>query len=139
MCFQFCYCITPKVGSTTWIRRLKELTNLPNLTRFEHPKFEHVQKVVVKDIFRLPKSLKTAEKITIVNDFTSSAFVRHPFVRVVSAFIDKIVDENYRNWRNLVNYNKLYKIKVNYCYTQYPIIRNGDQAPPVGFLKKSPI
>jgi hypothetical protein len=24
-------------------------------------------------------------------------------------------------------------------YTQYPIIRNGDQAPPVGFLKNSPI
>ena len=61
----------------------------------------------------MPKTLTTPEKITIVNNFTSSAFVRHPFVRVVSAFIDKIVDENYRNWRNLVNYNKMYKIKVN--------------------------
>ena len=63
----------------------------------------------------MPKSLTTAEKITIVNNFTSSAFVRHPFVRVVSAFIDKIVDVNYLNWRNLVNYNKKNKIKVNYC------------------------
>ena len=44
------------------------------------------------------------EKITIVNDFTSSAFVRHPFVRVVSAFIDKIVDNKHGNWRKLVNY-----------------------------------
>ena len=25
------------------------------------------------------------------------------------------------------------------AYTQYPIIRNSDQAPLVGFLKKSPI
>ena len=24
-------------------------------------------------------------------------------------------------------------------YRQYPIVRNGDQAPPVGFLKNSPI
>ena len=52
------------------------------------------------------------EKIIVVNDFTSSAFVRHPFVRVVSAFIDKIVDNNYKNWRELVNYDKKYKIKV---------------------------
>ena len=54
------------------------------------------------------------EKITVVNDFTSSAFVRHPFVRVLSAFIDKIVDNDYKNWRKLVNYHKKYKIKVNY-------------------------
>ena len=66
------------------------------------------------DIFRLPKSLSTQEKITIVNDFTSNAFVRHPFVRLVSAFIDKIVDNDYKNWRELVNYHKKYKIKVNY-------------------------
>ena len=64
----------------------------------------------------MPKSLTMPEKIAIVNDFTSSAFVRHPFVRVVSAFIDKIVDNDYRNWRELVNYHKQYKIKVNYCY-----------------------
>ena len=66
------------------------------------------------DIFRLPKSLSTLEKITIVNNFTSNAFVRHPFVRLVSAFIDKIVDNDYKNWRELVNYHKKYKIKVNY-------------------------
>ena len=85
---------------------------MPKLARFESPKFKMTQKVVVMDIFRLPKSLTTPEKITIVNDFTSSAFVRHPFVRLVSAFIDKIVDNNYKNWRKLVNYNKRYKIKV---------------------------
>ena len=52
------------------------------------------------------------EKITIVNDFTSSAFVRHPFVRVVSAFIDKIVDNKHGNWRKLVNYSEKDKIKA---------------------------
>ena len=31
------------------------------------------------------------------------------------------------------------KNKVNISYTEYPIIRNGDQAPLVGFLKNSPI
>ena len=63
----------------------------------------------------MPKTLTMPEKITVVNDFTSSAFVRHPFVRVVSAFIDKIVDNDYKNWRELVNYHKKYRIKVNYC------------------------
>ena len=62
----------------------------------------------------MPKSLTMPEKIAIVNDFTSSAFVRHPFVRVVSAFIDKIIDNDYRNWRELVNYHKEHKIKVNF-------------------------
>ena len=62
----------------------------------------------------MPKTLTMSEKITIVNDFTSSAFVRHPFVRVVSAFIDKIVDNDYRNWRELVAYQKKYKFKVNF-------------------------
>ena len=62
----------------------------------------------------MPKTLTMSEKITIVNDFTSSAFVRHPFVRVVSAFIDKIVDNDYRNWRELVAYQKKHKFKVNF-------------------------
>ena len=53
------------------------------------------------------------EKITIVNDFTSSAFVRHPFVRVLSAFIDKIVDnKKHGNWRKLVNYSEKDRIKA---------------------------
>ena len=30
-------------------------------------------------------------------------------------------------------------IRGDCVYTQYPIIRNGDQAPPVEFLKNSPI
>ena len=63
----------------------------------------------------MPKRLTMPEKITVVNDFTSSAFVRHPFVRVLSAFIDKIVDNDYKNWRELVNYHKKYRIKVKYC------------------------
>jgi hypothetical protein len=62
----------------------------------------------------LPKSLTTPEKITIVKDFTSSAFVRHPFVRLVSAFIDKVVDGDYKNWRKLIMYSKKEKFKVNY-------------------------
>ena len=72
------------------------------------------QKVPVQDSFRLSNSFTLSEKRIIVNNFTSSAFVRHPFVRLVSAFIDKVVDDNYKNWRKLVKYKKKYKIKVNY-------------------------
>ena len=56
------------------------------------------------------------EKITIVKDFTSSAFVRHPFVRVVSAFIDKIVD-NLKS-ANLLDFNQFFpdiSLTPNHC------------------------
>ena len=55
-----------------------------------------------------------SEKSTIIDNFTSSAFVRHPFVRLVSGFIDKIVDNDYKNWRKLVMYSEKDKFKVNY-------------------------
>jgi hypothetical protein len=72
------------------------------------------QKKVVQDSFRLSNSFTLSEKRIIVNNFTSSAFVRHPFVRLVSAFIDKVVDGDYKNWRKLIMYSKKEKFKVNY-------------------------
>ena len=72
------------------------------------------QKSVVQDSFRLSDKFTLSEKRIIVNNFTSSAFVRHPFVRLVSAFIDKVVDNDYKNWRKLVMYSKEKKFKVNH-------------------------
>ena len=35
-----------------------------------------------------------------MNDSLKVTFVRHPFVRLVSAFQDKVIDVEYREWRN---------------------------------------
>ena len=42
----------------------------------------------------------------IVRYFDTFAFVRHPFVRLVSTFKDKILDKNYRHWRELVHFDE---------------------------------
>ena len=43
-------------------------------------------------------------KTDIINYYTSVTFVRHPFVRLVSAFKDKIIDNDYHHWRSVVDY-----------------------------------
>ena len=45
-------------------------------------------------------------KTDIINYYTSVTFVRHPFVRLVSAFKDKIIDNDYHHWRSVVDYKK---------------------------------
>jgi hypothetical protein len=49
----------------------------------------------------------------IVRYFDTFAFVRHPFVRLVSTFKDKILDKNYRHWRELVQFDELEPLQVN--------------------------
>ena len=40
-------------------------------------------------------------------NFKSFTFVRHPFMRVVSTYKDKIIDwTNYRDWRKFVGFDK---------------------------------
>ena len=42
------------------------------------------------------------EEYKTVNNFISATFVRHPFVRLVSAFKDKVIDHNYHHWKSVV-------------------------------------
>lgn len=53
---------------------------------------------------RLPLGLSSSDKLQFLNDFTLVTFVRHPWVRLVSTFKDKIIDRKYKNWRELVDY-----------------------------------
>ena len=59
------------------------------------------------------------DKLTILKNVFSFTFVRHPFVRLVSTYQDKVIDNNYRHWREIIPKN----------YTRVPItsrIRNHD-------------
>ena len=48
------------------------------------------------------------------DNFKSFTFVRHPFMRVVSTYKDKIIDwTNYRDWRKFVGFDKNQPYMVN--------------------------
>ena len=49
--------------------------------------------------FNFPKELTVEEKMLFLNQSLKITFVRHPFVRLVSTFQDKVIDTNYQNWR----------------------------------------
>ena len=63
-------------------------------------------KKVLRKYFTLPVNMEEKWKTDIINYYTSVTFVRHPFVRLVSAFKDKIIDNNYHYWRFVVDYKK---------------------------------
>ena len=69
----------------------------------------------MRALYLLSKTIRYAERMQIVRYFDTFAFVRHPFIRLVSTFKDKIVDKNYRHWRELVNFDKQDPLKVNIC------------------------
>jgi hypothetical protein len=50
----------------------------------------------------LPEAMSAIDKTRILDEKLKITFVRHPFVRLVSCYQDKVVDHNYHNWRNLV-------------------------------------
>jgi hypothetical protein len=63
-------------------------------------------KKVLRAHFTLPKNMEEEGKISIINYYTSVTFVRHPFIRLVSAFKDKIIDNDYHQWRSIVDFEK---------------------------------
>ena len=83
----------------------------------------------MKILYRLPELLTRDEKIEFLKNFTTATFARHPFIRLVSTFKDKIIDHDYSNWRSMVNYKegKPYKVTtkvihintLNYLYESH--------------------
>ena len=53
----------------------------------------------MRAFYNLPKELTYREKMLFLNDSLKVAFVRHPFVRLVSTYRDKLIDHRYRDWR----------------------------------------
>ena len=60
----------------------------------------------MKLYFSLPENFNEMEKMSFYESYTLVTFVRHPFVRLVSAYKDKIIDQSHKNWRKLVKYQE---------------------------------
>ena len=74
----------------------QRLTNLPeSLEEKWNGKFHEYMRA----FYNLPKELTRQEKMLFLNDSLKITFVRHPFVRLVSTYQDKIIDHKYKKWR----------------------------------------
>ena len=57
----------------------------------------------------LPSFLSMEQKITLLKEKLGFTFVRHPFVRLVSAYLDKVVNNDYHRWRKKTIFYKRLK------------------------------
>ena len=71
-------------------------------------------------LYLIPQELTYKEKMLLLNHSLKITFVRHPFVRLVSTYQDKVLEHNYMNWRpkilkksSIAKVNKLIKRKFN--------------------------
>ena len=64
----------------------------PNLWRYKLD-------LQMRKFYLLPKKLTYEEKMLLLNHSLKITFVRHPFVRLVSTYQDKVLENNYNNWR----------------------------------------
>ena len=75
-------------------------------------------------LYRLPTTFSVDEKMAFIQEFKTFLFVRHPFVRLVSTFRDKIIKSQYKNFRTRVHYtNNLPEEKMFRSYIA--MIMNG--------------
>ena len=83
------YCVQPKVGSSTI---LKLFVNL--IPHFLPKKYPIHRRMYTKFSMKNHKTDSTLEKMVNEKQYFAFSFVRHPFDRLVSAYIDKIKIDN---------------------------------------------
>ena len=73
--------------------------NLPDaILDLWHGKFDYYMRL----FHLLPQELTYKEKLLLLNNSLKITFVRHPFVRLVSSYQDKVVEHNHNNWRQKI-------------------------------------
>ncbi|XP_050731575.1 carbohydrate sulfotransferase 10-like [Eriocheir sinensis] len=77
-------CFNAKVGTTTWTQYLLERKDPSLLKRTQN--WHNTAKRVLKP----PYERDSPEALAMMNDFGKIMIVRHPFVRLVSAYLDKM-------------------------------------------------
>ena len=93
---------------------LQKLTNIPSGLEIEWRGDLHIK---MREFYNLPNELTYREKMLFLNDSLKVAFVRHPFVRLVSTYRDKLIDHNYRHWRKeMVKKPSNSKVDIPYAY-----------------------
>ena len=71
--------------------------------------FEHQ---IIRKFFLLPNFLSTLEKREYLESYKMVTFGRHPFVRLVSTYKDKLIDGNFHDWQKMMNYDKKHPYSV---------------------------
>jgi hypothetical protein len=92
--FQMAYCPTPRTGLTVWNRYFAALAHLPYW-----PQWLTKMWLLVRNIYNMPSCLSRMEMMQIVNNSLTFTFVRHPFVRLVAVFNDRVVSSNFNGWQ----------------------------------------
>ena len=75
----------------------------------------------IRDFYLLPNFLSNKEKGEYLKDYKMVTFGRHPFVRLVSTYKDKVIDGLNQSYRKMMNYDKNQPYSVKYFLT-FPIV-----------------
>ena len=81
--------------------KFQTLTNIPEELKEKMHKHAYGR---MKALYHLPLEFPMIEKYAFIQNFKSFVFVRHPFIRLVSTFRDKIIQHQYKNFRTRVHY-----------------------------------
>jgi len=76
------YCLQPKVASTTWLKHFISLENATQQDILEKARRDGQKKIL---------SPKDPDIVSLAKASVSFSMVRHPFERLVSAYLDKVV------------------------------------------------
>merc|ERR1712223_918070 len=71
---------------------------------------EHIRK-----FYLLPNFLSDKEKREYLKSFRLVIFGRHPFIRLVSTYKDKLIDHDDHPWKKLMKYDKNHPFSVIFC------------------------
>ena len=90
------YCPTPRTGLTVWNRYFAALAHIPYW-----PQWLTKMWLLVRKIYNMPNCLSRDEMLQIVNadESLTFTFVRHPFVRLVAVYNDRVVSSNFNGWQ----------------------------------------
>ena len=63
-----------------------------------HDKLDYYMRL----FYLIPQELTYNEKILLFNHSLKITFVRHPFVRLVSSYQDKVLEHDHKSWRSKI-------------------------------------
>ena len=71
----------------------------------------------IRDFYLLPKFLSNKDKGEYLKSYKMVTFGRHPFVRLVSTYKDKVIDGLHPSYRKMMNYDENHPYSVKYFST----------------------
>ena len=93
----------------------------------------------IRDFYLLPNFLSNKEKGEYLKDYKMVTFGRHPFVRLVSTYKDKVIDGLNQSYRKMMNYDKNQPYSVKYFLTFQLSVPLGIFIVPIYLNLKKPL